>query len=368
MSLLLKKTIFVLFLICLCPGISAQKKEGVKYIDASHFKLLGKSNVADSVQFYRIRRDLWDGFPQRMKYLSKSTAGFNIMFKTNASSIHLKWKLRAHKILWNMTPMAVNGMDLYGWNGEKWQFVSSARPSDVNNSATFIENLDGEMRNYRIYLPLYTGVEKIEIGVDKESTIQPADDAYIPKGKIALYGSSITQGASASRPGMTFSSILGRKLKMDIFNLGFSGSGKMEIEVADVLSKIKPDLFILDCVPNPSVKQIKNRTIPFVERIRKSNPNIPILMVESLFRENGYWDHKKGETVKDQNAAFRKAYQSLKSKGIDQIYYLNNDDIVGRDHEATIDGVHFTDLGHVRMADELAHAVTVILGLKGTRK
>lgn len=368
MNTTLKKIIFILLLICVGTGISAQGREGIKYIDVSHFKLMGESNVADSTQFYRIRKDLWDGFFKRIKYLSKSTAGFNIIFKTNSSSIHLKWNLRAHKILWNMTPMAVNGMDLYGWNGEKWQFLSSARPSDINNSATFIENLDGEMRNYRIYLPLYTGVEDIEIGVDKESIIQPADDAYIPKKKIAIYGSSITQGASASRPGMTFSSILGRKLNMDIFNLGFSGSGKMEIEVADVISKIKPDLFILDCVPNPSIKQIQNRTIPFVERLRKSNPNVPILMVESLFRENGYWDQKKGETVRGQNAAFRKAYQSLISNGVKNIYYLNNDDIVGHDHEATLDGVHFTDLGHMRMADELSNDVTVILGLKGSSK
>lgn len=77
---------------------------------------------------------------------------------------------------------------------------------------------------------------------------------------------------------------------------------------------------------------------------------------------------KKGETVRGQNAAFRKAYQSLKSNGIDEIYYLNNNDIVGHDHEATIDGVHLTDLGHVRMANELANAVTIILSLETTRK
>lgn len=355
---------FICLFICFGGIASAQDKLGVTYVDAAQFKLLGKSIVSDSLKFYRISEDLAAKLPKRVKELSKNTAGFNLIFKTNSTSIHIKWRLSEYKILPNMTPIAVDGFDLYGWNKGKWQFVAAARPSGLENMSTFIENLNGEMRHFKIYFPLYTGVEKVELGVDEKSSILPAADAFLPAKKIVVYGSSITQGASASRPGMAFTSVLGRKLNADITNLGFSGAGKIEIEVAEVISKIKADLFVLDCVPNPSAEEIRTRTIPFVERLRKTNPNVPILMVESLFRENGYWDQKMGETVKKQNAAFNAAYKKLKSTGMINLYYLNNDDLIGTDHEATIDGTHFTDLGHVRMADKLYQSITTILSTK----
>ncbi|RAV28420.1 SGNH/GDSL hydrolase family protein [Sinomicrobium soli] len=355
------KYILIFFFTLGTLGIYAQEHEEIRYVDISRFELLGKSDIADAVNFYRIDEALTAGFSERLKALSKNTAGFNVVFKTDASFITVKWELDRYKVLSNMTPIAVDGLDLYGWNDGKWQYVSSARPSGEENTWTFIKNMSGEMRHYRIYFPLYTGVKKMEIGIDPESTILPADGSLLPKRKIAIYGSSITQGASASRPGMAFTSVLGRKLNADIYNLGFSGSGKMEMEMAEALTGITPDLFVLDCVPNPSVEQIRTRTVPFVKTLRKAHPDIPVLMVESVFREHAHWDREWEKTVSGQNAAFRKAYLDMKEGGMDKLYYIGSEGLIGNDHEATIDGTHFTDVGHMRMADRLYPLIVEIL-------
>lgn len=353
-----------LFISCLGTISQAQNTATVKFVDALKFPLLGSSKIADTEHYFRVREDLSANFPSRVKALSTNTAGFNVPFKTNSSSIKLRWTLREYNPLWNMTPLAVAGFDLYGWNGEEWQFVAAAKPSGISNSTTVIENLDGKMQRFRLYFPLYSGVAEVEIGVDNGSTIQPLEDSYLPAKQIVVYGSSITQGASASRPGMIFTSILGRRLNMNLSNLGFSGAGKMEPEVANVLKSTHPDLFILDCVPNPSIEEIRTRTVPFIETLRKENPSVPILMVESVFREHGHWNEKIGAKVKGQNNAFKEAYNLMKERGMEHVYYLDNTALIGTDHEATIDGTHFTDLGHMRMADKLLPVIKSILNEK----
>ena len=363
-SNMLKNFINVLFVGCMGFLLSAQDAIDIKYVDVAQFRLMGSSSISDTLQFYRVKEELSRPLPPNVKTLANNTSGFNIFFKTNSTSIHIKWSLRNYQILSNMTPIAVAGFDLYGWNGEEWQFVTVARPTGIDNISTFVKNMNGEMTRFRMYFPLYSGVDEVRIGVGQNSKLLPIEDAYLPTLKIVAYGSSITQGASASRPGMAYTAILGRRLNVDVSNLGFSGAGKMELEVAKVVNKTRPDLFILDCVPNPSIDEIRARTVPFIEMLIKENPTVPILMVESVFREDGYWDVKKAAKVAGQNSAFKAAFESLKQRGIENVYYLDNTDLIGNDHEATIDGTHFTDLGHKRMADRLFTVITNILERK----
>ncbi|MBJ7882478.1 SGNH/GDSL hydrolase family protein [Gelidibacter salicanalis] len=356
-----KYLVFLLIFICLPLYSVAKQLDSIKYYDVDKFQIIGKSTLSDSLKFYRIKETLVKDFPEKVKELAKNTSGFNVVFQTNSTSLSLKWQLREYKTFANMTPIAINGFDLYGWNENKWQFVAAAKPSSINNEVAIVKNLDGRMHHFRLYFPLYTGVKKVKIGIDADKKIERINKSFLPHKKIVIYGSSITQGASASRPGMTFSAIIGRNLNADVYNFGFSGAGKMEIEVALVLSKLKPDLFILDCVPNASMEQINTRTMPFIEALRKDNPNIPVLMVESLFREDGHWDIEKGKKVLGQNQAFKNIYLKLKELNDVNLFYLNHHNLIGKDNEATIDGTHFNDIGHMRMADNLIESVHNIL-------
>jgi lysophospholipase L1-like esterase len=217
------------------------------------------------------------------------------------------------------------------------------------------------MRHYRIYLPLYNQLTDLHIGIDASAEIKPADPKFSDLKKVAVYGSSITQGSSASRPGMAYPSILSRKLNIETFNLGFSGNGKMEIEIADLLAKIPADVYILDCVPNTSPAQIKERSYPLVAKLRSLKPNTPVIMIESVNREYSHWDTNPNIKVALQNAEWKATYDKLIKEKQKAIYYIKSSELMGDDHEATIDGTHLTDLGFMRIAERVEKELKRIL-------
>ena len=350
----------MLLLVLLVCTISLSAQE-IRFVTADQFDLLGQDPRAKG-SYHRFEEGLLVDLPERVRELSFNTSGFYLDFESNSSTIALKWEVDQFRQLMNMTPIAVNGFDLYGQRDGSWQFIAAGTPRGTTESqATLIANLKGDYTSYRLYFPLYTGVERLEIGIDSLATIRPVDPIKEYDTKVLIYGSSITQGASASRPGMAFPSILSRILSVEFLNFGFSGSGKMELEVAKALSGIQSDLIILDCVPNPSPEQIAQRAVPFIKTLRKAQPDTPILMVEGVFRENARWNEKLGERVVDQNKAFREAYQELQEAGMDNLFYISQEGHIGSDHEGTIDGVHFSDLGHYRMAQKLAPYISEIL-------
>ena len=350
--------------LCMMPPVTGQEKKA-RYTNGSELTVLGISGAGDPVSFHRVDSANLNGLPTTVKKLAKNPAGAAILFRTDSRFIKVKWTLENYKIWWNMSPLTVNGTDLYGWNGKSWQYVASARPSDAENETVVIRNMDGKMRHYMMYLPLYSTLKSIAVGIENGATIQKADLEFLPEHRIAIYGSSITQGASASRPGMAYPSVIGRALNAEVYNFGFSGSGKMEPGAADFLKKSDADVYILDCVPNPSPEEIRSRTVPFVKRLRKAQPDTPLVMVESVFREHGHWDLETGKRVRAQNRAFHDAYKQLINSGEKNIYYIRGDELTGSDHEATSDGTHLSDIGHHRMAQ---HLIPVIKKLLGTGK
>jgi len=339
--------------------VVAQNHINYQYINAKNLSVLGKANAETA--YHRVSAIERMTLPKQVAELATNSAGINVLFQTNARSISVKWVLDKYKTLWNMTPVAVNGMDLYGWNGSKWQYVASARPQADSNQAVLVKNLDRVMRHYRLYLPLYAGVNDLEIGIEAGATILKADPKFLPQKKVVIYGSSITQGASASRPGMAYPSILSRELNVEVFNMGFSGSGKMELPVAEVLARMEADVYVLDCVPNPSPGEIRERAVPFIKRLRQLKPTIPIVLVESIIREDAWWDQQKQSYVRAQNRAFHEAYEQLQGERFTQLYYIPADKLIGDDHEATIDGTHLTDVGFIRLAGQLRPVIQKLL-------
>ena len=143
-------------------------------------------------------------------------------------------------------------------------------------TATLVRGLPAEPHEFMLYLPLYNGIESIEIGTLEGSTIEPAPERTDP---IVFYGTSITHGACASRPGMGHPAILGRRLDRPIVNLGFSGNGRLEPEVGRFLVEIDAAVFVLDCLPNLNGDQTAARTEPMVRQIRAAHPDVPIVFM-----------------------------------------------------------------------------------------
>jgi hypothetical protein len=180
--------------------------------------------------------------------LSHNSAGLCIRFTTDAASINVRWTVASPELApakGTMSAVGFSGLDLYTeLPNRQWQFVQSAPPTALNTTV-MIPTLSGS--SYLLYLPLYNTVRSLEIGVPTgHSLSQPAMDRR-HRNSIVVYGTSITQGGCASRPGMSYSAIVGRRLDAEIINLGFSAAGRMEPAMADLLGELDPTVYVLDC-------------------------------------------------------------------------------------------------------------------------
>ena len=251
----------------------------------------------------------------------------------------------------HMAETGIKGVDLYARVGNYWQFVNTGRPTVVKNEALIIENMTPVMREYRLFLPLYDGVSALEIGIDSLSKIiQPRKHKTKP---IVFYGTSITQGGCASRPGMAYTNIISRKLDTDCINFGFSGNGRMEMPLVELISEIDAAFYVIDCIPNMTADQIHENTKPLIETIRKKRPNTPIVFIEQMIYEKAFFDSTVFQLITQKNSALKSEVTISIESGLTNIFYIDNQSPLGGDHEATVDGIHFTDLGFMRFADFL---------------
>jgi lysophospholipase L1-like esterase len=353
------------FLLALQSLLAAQATTETKWYDARTLTVEGKG-WSDTAEFYDrlparaeklVRPEVWR--------LSRNSAGLSVRFVTDADSISVRWRLRSPNLaLPNMTAIAVSGVDLYTRDKGVWRWAASARADKpAVNEQKLIANMTREPREYRLYLPLYNGVDSVEIGLPPNASVSgaPAFPAATAK-PIVFYGTSIVQGASASRPGMAYPSILGRHLNRPVINLGFSGNGRMESEIAELLVDIDAAAFVIDCLPNLSTStDVAERTPKLVRILRQKRPLAPIVLVENIQYPDTHLETSKNKSVHKKNAALKKVYRDLTAAGLKNLTYIPADNLIGPDTEATIDGIHPTDLGFTRMTKVLEPILKKIL-------
>jgi hypothetical protein len=305
--------------------------------DASYDRLPAK---AESM----VRGPVWN--------LSRQSAGLCGRFITDAPTISVRWSLlSANLAMPHMAATGVSGIDLYVKTDQGWRWLACGFPAAKNNEVTLVQNLPDAEREYMLYLPLYNGMTKLEVGVPKEHTLAKAPARPADRAKpIVFYGTSITQGGCASRPGMVHTAILGRRLDRPIINLGFSGNGKMEPEMAALLAELDPAVYVLDCLPNMSPQEVSERVEPFARMLRAARPSTPIVLVEDRNYTDGFLVASKRERNEASHAALRASFDRLVADGVKDLYYLPGKDLLGDDGEATVDSSHPTDLGFMRQA------------------
>jgi lysophospholipase L1-like esterase len=318
----------------------------------------------DTAEFYnRLPAKAEPNVTKSVWGLSRDSAGMVVGFVTDSPDIHVKWKLISDNLAMpHMPATGVSGVDLYVRLNGKWRWLGAGRPSGLQNEAQLIGGLEPEQREYALYLPLYNGVTSVEVGVKDESSISPAPPRTRDIRPVVFYGSSILQGGCASRPGMAYPSIIGRRLDIPTINLGFSGAGKCEHEVADLLAELNPELYIIDCMPNMAPDTIDERIHYLVKVLREKHPDTPVILVEQVPSRSAFAmdkDSKTG-TAKSQNLA--KVYKDVAKDWGKLLHYVKGAGLLGDDGEGTVDGVHATDLGFQRMADALTPVVKRVLG------
>lgn len=283
--------------------------------------------------------------PPKVWNLSRMSAGLSVRFRTSAPDIVVRYVVTGKTEMPHMPATGASGVDLYSIdpNGE-WQW--SAGKYNFGDTITYrFAGLSKNVGEYRLYLPLYNTLKWLEIGTQGDSIhFLPLR----PEKPIVIYGTSIAQGACASRPGLAWANQLDRMMDRPVINLAFAGNGKLDPPVTELLTDIDAKIYVLDCLPNISglpPAEITDKVLVAVKQIRKVKPNTPILLVEH--------GHAAG------NAAQEAAYEQLLTEGVKNLYLLPAAQL-GLGIESTVDGTHPNDIGMQQYANGYAQVLQSI--------
>jgi len=296
--------------------------------------------------------------------LSRHSAGMMVLFKTDSTVISAKWKLLSPRLgMPHMPPSGVSGLDLYARDAnQKWRWAAATKPNKQQMQVILLSGIAPGLREYALYLPLYNGVDALEIGVANGAQFQGI--APRKQKPLVFYGTSITHGACASRPGLAHPAILGRRLDRPVINIGFSGNGRMHAEVGALMAKVDAAVYIIDCLPNMNAQTVSERAKPLVLQLRKARPSTPIVLVEDRRFANAWLVPAKAKFHDANQAALRKTYEQLQASGVKKLHYLRGDQLLGDDAEGTTDASHPNDLGFFRQADAFEPVLRKALGIK----
>ncbi len=336
--------------------ISDIKKEDILFydIDQTPFQIYGifKENEKYRRMPETIARNISDG----VCALHTNTAGGRVRFITDSSYIAIQTKMTNLGAMPHFAYTGSMGFDLYVNNQFEKTFVP---PLEMDNGYESIIEFDtNECRDITIYFPLYSDVEKVYIGIQRQALLEKASD-YILTKPIVYYGSSITQGGCASRPGMCYPSILSRIYHCDFVNLGFSGNAKAEDAMIQYIENLDMSLFVYDYDHNaPTLEHLSNTHEKMFQAIRKKHKNIPIIMMSRP-------KHKLTTEESTRLAIIRTTYQNAILSGDKNVYLVDGAMLTALcGQEGTVDGCHPTDFGFVSMAKVLEKVIEDNLLLK----
>ena len=306
--------------------------------------------------------------PEAVDSLAHRTAGGQIRFQTDSRKLALRVKLTDVADMNHMPSTGQCGFDCYLGPTGKQRFLSVTKYDHHQTSYEIVlfELVRRERRNVTLNFPLYMGVSEVLVGLEQDAEILPPPP-YDSDRRVVIYGTSITQGGCAARPGMCYTNILSRRINMEFINLGFSGSGRGEPEVARTIGAIERlALFVLDYEGNAGGIEPLRRTFPeFIRILREVHPTVPILAVSHVRFARESFDPNARDARRERRDFQNKTIEDLRVAGDENVHFLDGSTFLGEDFdECTVDGVHPTDLGFLRMADAMAPVIRGILERK----
>ena len=322
------------------------------------FSLYGVSYDEEKGCYVRLPVEIAEAVSTRVAGLNYHTSGGRLRFRTNSSFIGIRVVRNPRIPMGHMALCGQSGFDLYR-ESEKGEihYKTFVPPHDQTDGYSSPFKTDGVERDYTLNFPLYDGVQELYIALKKDALLKPAAP-YANNLPVVFYGSSITQGGCASRPGTLYQGHLSRWLNMDYYNLGFSGACRAEDAMADYINSLKMKAFVYDFDHNsPNYDFLKEHHLPFFRKIRAAHPDLPILMVSAP-------DAKiHGGSWMDRRDLIRNNYELLKSEGDENLWYVDGSAMFDGDVEleCTVDGTHPTDLGFYFMARAMRPALEEML-------
>ena len=313
-------------------------------------------------EFWRLPARSQVMFPKEVWTLSLDPTGGRIRFRTDSSTVALRLEWPYPPEMGNMHSFGQSGVDLYVGNTYWGTAVPNkdAAPAKVYEHAYF-KGQPRVMREITIYLALYSPVKVLEIGVDQNAAVEFATP-FAVAAPVVFYGTSITQGGCASRPGMSYQAILGRRLNLNHVNLGFSGNGKGEAAVARAVAEIDAAAFVLDFAQNNSdVDSLAQVYDPFIGVLRERHPDTPIVSITPIYATGETTGSQRNEQMR---ALIRKVVSRRIAAGDTHLQLVEGTDLLGPSRvDGLVDGTHPNDLGFQWMAEGLAERLRKVLGL-----
>ncbi|MDO4487721.1 MAG: SGNH/GDSL hydrolase family protein [Eubacteriales bacterium] len=352
-----------------------KEPEKLKWFDPRKepFKIFGFYWLKENKNYWRLPETefdiLLDAAPG-VYFMAKDSAGGQIAFETDAERIVVRAEVETPQRWDHMPATCEMGMDCYvAYPGEDYMFDGVTRIDAHKNSYTcqLVTDPGRELKRVIINMPLYMPLLKVEIGLPDDAYIGPSNPFEHEK-PIVIYGTSITQGGCVSRPGVLITNVLSRRLKTEFINLGFSGSGKGEPEVADIVSSIiDPEMFILDYEAN-ALERIYENMLPLVEKIRKNNPVTPIIIQSRVFGYSVRRDRERFQKFLNRREFQKKLVEDLKAAGDEHIYFSDGLDLMENNNgDCYVDKIHPNDYGAAQIANGMERMIKEVRRLEAEK-
>ena len=342
---------------CLC--VQTAFAQEYKYTDAKELTMVSKL-IPTQNPYHRIETDRYDGFTSGEATQCRQSAGIAIAFRTNSNYIGLDVK---YTTLSSKLDRGVCGFDLYIRKDGQWIWAWNNVPSKVvKNESITLPLLKSSVPGWKeclLYLPLQSELAQLQIVTDADSVVEPLEMPF--KGRIAVFGSSFTQGASAERPGLTYSAQLSRMTGYHFINMGFCGNSKLQPYFADALLDAEDvDAYVFDAFLNPTPQQVEERLFPFIEKFQARKPGIPLIFIKTLYREkrnfNPAYDAREQAKMDMADSLMTIAVSKYPN-----VYWIETTNTVDGTHEWTADGSHPSGYGYHLMAKSLLEPLKAIL-------
>lgn len=348
------RNILPLLVVFYSVSLSAQLPD-LKFTSGHELTLINK--LLDTPRRYaRVDTVKYDGFNDfQRKELVQHPAGLALAFETNSDCVfaNMRYEKRNHDI--NAPDIATSGLSLYIKKDGKWTFAGDNTPR-ANDNETFelVKNMAPGNKECLLYLPMFSIVDSINIGVTPGSYVRPIPNPF--KHRIVFHGSSFTHGASVSQPAMTYVLQFERATGLHTPVLGVGGNAQLQQSWARVLADTPADAIVLDVFSNPNAQEVEERFDSFLATIREKHPDIPIIFMQTIYRETRHFDTYRDRREQERiDVAKRKVKEAMKRDK--NVYYIEPDAGIG----TTCDGTHPSDLGYYFWMQSIKKPILKIL-------
>ena len=315
--------------------------------DEEPFKIYGV--FKENGKYRRLPESVAQTVSEGVQTLHSHTAGGRVRFVTDSPYVAINVLLDEP---WRMPHCAWTGsigVDLYADNRYVKTFLPSFAVED--NYEGVIELEEAVPREITINFPLYSGVKELYIGL-KDSCLLKEPEPYKTEKPVVYYGSSITQGGCASRPGMSYQAIISRTFGCNYINLGFSGNAKAEDEIIEYIKKLDMSVFVYDYDHNaPSIEHLEKTHEKMFKAIREQHPYVPVIMMSRP-------KYFLTETEEIRRNIIQTTYNNAVSAGDKNVYFIDGKALTQLCKDSgTVDNTHQTDFGFASMAKALSEVI-----------